>query len=267
MPAIQPARLKKQTSELVGKFNQPAAFIRDLHALLDMYTDHTHRSGQSGDPSPLIPTYKAPPPVMRQVWNELIPVIKRQPEDVLMLCDALWAEQNYDLKLLAARMLGQVQIPPPDPVIERINAWIEQELDKRILDGLFENSFIQLQQADPESLLDVVSAWLSTTKPSIQQAGLRALLAIIKRSGAGNIPSIFRLITPYIRIAPSRLRPDILEVLTALAHDSPAETAYLLRQNLSAPNNPDTAWLIRQVLVEFPPESQTSLRTALKENR
>ena len=267
MPAIQPARLKKQVSDLVGKFNQPTIFVHDLHALLDLYTDHTHRSGQSGDPSPLIATYKAPPPVMRQVWNELNPLIKRQPADALNLCDALWAEENYDLQLLAAQMLGQVPIPPPDPVIDRLSTWIEQELDKRILDGLFEYGFTQLQQADPESLLEVVSAWLSASKSPIKQAGLRALLPIIKQSGAGNIPSIFRMITPYIRVAPPRLRPDILEVLIVLARHSPSETAYLLRQNLSAPNNPDTAWLIRQVLVEFPPETQASLRAALKENR
>ena len=88
MPAIQPARLKKQVSNLAGEFNQPALFVRDLHALLDLYTDHTHRPGQSGEPPPLIASYKTPPPVMRQVWHELMPRIKQQPADVLPLCDA-----------------------------------------------------------------------------------------------------------------------------------------------------------------------------------
>ncbi len=38
----------------------------------------------------------------------------------------------------------------------------------------------------------------------------------------------------------------------------------LLRQNLTAPDNPDTPWLIRQVLDEFPVETQAGLRAAMK---
>ena len=267
MPAIQPARLKKQVSDLAGNFNQPAFFLRDLHALLDLYTDHTHRPGQAGEPSPLIATYKTPPPVMRQVWHELMPLIKQQPAEVLPLCDALWAEQNYDFQMLAARLLGQVPVTPPDPVIDRLHSWVNQGLNNRILDGLFDYGLVRLQQDAPDRLLELVSSWMSSSESPSQQVGFRALLPLINQSGTENLPTIFRLLTPYLRIAPSRLRPDILTVLTTLAHSSPSETAYLLRQNLSAPDNPDTAWLIRQVLDEFPEEVQTSLRLALKEKR
>jgi hypothetical protein len=48
---------------------------------------------------------------------------------------------------------------------------------------------------------------------------------------------------------------------------SPTEIAYILRQNLSAPDNPDTAWIIRQVLPEFPEPSRSSLRQSLKEKK
>src|SRR4030042_5258072 len=252
MPAIQPARLKKQVSDLAGNFNQPVFFIRDLHALLDLYTDHTHRPGQAGEPSPLTATYKTPPPVMRQVWRELMPLIKQQPAEVLPLCGALWAEQNYDFQMLAARLLGQVPVSPPDPVIDRLHSWVNQGLDNRLLDGLFKYGLVRLQQDAPDRLLELVTSWTGSSDLLTQQAGLRALLSLINPSGPDNLPTIFRLLTPYLRIAPSRLRPDILTVLTSLAHSSPSETAYTLRQNLSAPNNPDTDWLIRQVLDVFP---------------
>jgi hypothetical protein len=78
------------------------------------------------------------------------------------------------------------------------------------------------------------------------------------------LPTIFRLITPFLRIAPSRLRPDILAVVRALARISPSETAYLLRQNLTAPDNPDTGWIIRQVLDEFPEDTRAGLKQAMK---
>jgi len=264
MPAIQPARLKKQTSELAAKFQQPALFVRELHALLNLYTDHTHRAGQAGEPFPLLGSYNTPTPVMRQVWNDLTPMIRQFPEDILPLCDALWAESYYDLKLLSSRLLGQVPVNPPDQVIDRLQTWVCQDLDNLILDGLLEFGLSRLQQDSPDILLELVSSWLTTPDHISNVAGMRALLPLINGLGAENLPSIFRMLVPFIRVAPSRLRPDIIAVLTALADYSPAETAFFLRQNLSAPDNPDTAWLVRQVLNEFPKETQSSLRQAMK---
>ena len=265
MPAIQPVRLKKQASELAVKFNQPAIFVRELHALLDQYTDHTHRSGQAGEPSPLMGSYNTPPPVMRQIWYELTRMIKSSPANILPLCDALWAEPNYDLQLLAARLLGQVPIEPAGPVIDRLQSWVRSGLNKNLLDGLLEQGLKQFQQDAPDQYLELVSAWLASSDLYLQQAGLRALLPMIKTSETENLPAIFRLLTPFLRVAPSRLRPDILAGLSALAHCSPSETAYYLHQNLSAPDNPDTPWIIRQVMDEFPDETQVRLRAALKE--
>jgi len=264
MPAIQPARLKKQASNLAAKFDQPAIFVRELHALLDQYTDYTHRSGQAGEPSPLMGSYNTSPPVMRQVWYELTRMTKTHPAHILPLCDALWAEPNYNLQLLAARLLGEVPIEPSGPIIDRVQSWVHSGLEKRLLDGLLEQGLRQFQQQAPDQVLELVSAWLVSSDLALQQAGLRALLPMINTSRKENLPPIFRLLTPFLRVAPSRLRPDILAALIALAHCSPSETTYLLRQNLSAPDNPDTAWLIRQVLNEFPPDTQAALRMALK---
>jgi hypothetical protein len=264
MPAIQPARLKKQTSELATKFCQPVLFVRELHALLNLYTDHTHRAGQTGEPSPLLGSYNAPLPVMRQVWHDLTPMIRQYPDDILPLCDALWAEPYYDHKLLSSRLLGQVPLDPPDQVINRLQTWICQDLDNLILDGLLEFGLKQLQQDSPGILLALVSSWLMVSDHISRVAGMRALLPLIKSLGSENFPAIFRMLVPFVRIAPSSLRPDIIAVLTSLAHYSPAETAFFLRQNLSAPDNPDTAWLVRQVLNEFPQETQAGLRQAMK---
>jgi hypothetical protein len=267
MPAIQPSRLKKQVTVLANKFNQPTQFVRELHAILDLYTDHTQRPGQSGEPSPLLAINKVPHPVMRQVWHEILPLAKQHPADVLPLCDALWTEQNYDLKLLAARLLGQAPVEPSNPVIDRLTSWVSQGLDKFILDGLFAFGLDRLQQEAPGKLMDLISFWMDSQEFPTQQAGLRALLPLINQSRTEKLPTIFRILTPYLRVTPSRLRPDVIAILTALVHSSPAETSYVLRQNLSAPVNPDTAWLIRQVIGEFPEEAQTSLRLMLKEKR
>jgi hypothetical protein len=264
MPAIQPARLKQQAIDLALIFDQPTAFIRKLHALLDLYTDHTHRSGQAGEPLPLTGSYKAPAPVMRQVWVELNQQMNLHPECILPLCDALWAEANFDLQLLAARLLGQVPIEPPQPVLERLQSWVRADLNNRLLDGLLEHGLHQFRLQAPNQVLDLVAGWLASSDSVLKQVGLRLLLSLVNNSSPENLPAIIQLLTPYLRLTPSRLRSDVLAVLAALAQVSPAETAYAMRQSLSAPDHPDTAWLIRQVLDEFPEEMQKGLKDAMK---
>jgi hypothetical protein len=264
MPAIQPARLTQQVADLVALYDQPDAFVHQLHALLDLYSDHTQRAGQAGIPSPLMASYTTPPPVMRQVWHELNKIVRPHPNEALHLSDALWAESNVDLQLLAARLLGQLPLVPLDPLVDRLQSWVRSDPDRRLLDGLLDYGLIRFQHDSPEQLLELIASWLNSPDLPAQQAGLRALLPLSSHPESPYLPIIFRLVTPYTRIAPSGLRPDIVAVLTALARCSPSETAYMLRQNLTTPDNPDTPWLIRQVLDEFSAETQAGLRAAMK---
>jgi hypothetical protein len=91
------------------------------------------------------------------------------------------------------------------------------------------------------------------------------LLPLICDPAFENLPVFFRLIQQLCQAAPAALRPDLLDVLAALARRSPQETAYFLRQTLIFPDSPDTPWLIRQSLSQFPPEMQSSLRQAMRE--
>jgi hypothetical protein len=75
------------------------------------------------------------------------------------------------------------------------------------------------------------------------------------------------LLTPYVRVIHSRLRPALLSVLDALIERSPQETAYFLRQNLSTPESIDTPWVIRKLLRQFPREVQDSLRKAMSSSK
>jgi hypothetical protein len=267
MPAIQPARLRQQAVDLAATFDQPALFVRELQTLLDWYTDYSHRKARPGGQYPLVNSYKAHPQVMRYIWLELIPLINGQPDHVLTVCDALWAPSNLDLQLLAARMLGSLPATSPDPIVSRLQAWISPGLSRHLLDGLLQAGLTGLYRDAPEKLLELVSSWLGSADIILQQAGLRALLAMMGQSEVDNLPIVFRLLTPFLRIAPAPLRPDVLAVVSALAQASPSETAFLLRQNLTTPDNPDTPWLIRQVLSDFPRDIRNGLRQALKEKR
>jgi hypothetical protein len=105
MPAIDLARLKKQTAQLADLFDQPADFLRELKEILDYYVNRTLRS-QGVAPSSVLPTYRTPSVVLRQIETELSPVAEKNPIEALELADALWDEGWLETRLLAAFLLG-----------------------------------------------------------------------------------------------------------------------------------------------------------------
>lgn len=264
MPAIQPARLKQQSARLVEQFSQPGVFVRQLRTLFELYADHTHRPGQAGDPPALLAAYKTPPPVMRQVNQDLRPLANSEPTAALALCDQLWQEPFLEMRLLAIWLLGQIPITHIEPVLHRLNAWGCSGAEERLVAALLEHGTACIRQEAPARLLELSKDWLQTPQITVQQLGLRILIPLIADPSFEALPTIFQIITPYLRLAPPRLRTDIVEVLDALALRTPQETAYILKQNLTSPENIDTAWLARQVLKSFPPATQDGLRTALK---
>jgi hypothetical protein len=265
MPAILPARLRQQAALLVKHFYKPAAFVRSLHHLLDGYADRVHRPGQAGEPPPLLTAYKVRPPVLRQILLELAPLARDDPESGLTLCDALWEQPYLEFRLLAASLLGQIPCIPSEPILERLHAWIKPEVEARLVDALFTHGLACLRQKDPMALIGLAESWLNEKDWFYQQMGLRLLLPLINDPQFENLPVFYRLILPLTRTAPVRLRPDLLDVLAALTRRSPNETAYFLQRTAAMPNSPDTAWLIRQSLHEFPEKMREGLRDLSRE--
>jgi len=264
MPAIQPARLKQQAALLASHFDNPAVFVRSLHNLLDFYADRVRRPGHTGKPAPLIASYRVRPPVLRQIIQELIPLVSESPQQGLALCDALWEEPYLGFRLLAATLLGQIPPDQYEQVVHRLQTWITPDLDDHLTTILLDQSLSRLHRERPQIPLTLVQDWLASSNTFQQQLGLRALLPMIQDPGFENLPAFFRLLHPFIRQAPPPLRVDILEALLALVHRSPQETAYFLQQTLELSNCPDTPWLVRQSLPEFPPGIQKDLRAAVR---
>ncbi len=264
MPAIQPARLKQQSARLVEEFSQPGVFVRQLRTLFELYADHTHRPGQAGEPAALLQAYKTPPPVLRQINQDLRPLANSEPDAGLALCDRLWQEPFLEMRILAIWLLGQIPLTHVESILQRLDAWGRSGAEERLVGALLEHGTARIRQEAPAHLLELSQNWLQASQIPIQQLGLRTLIPLVTDPGFEALPSIFQIVTPYLRLAPPRLRPDIVEVLNALVLRSPQEAAYILKQNLTSPENPDTAWLARQVMKSFPPATQDSLRVALK---
>src|SRR3990172_1285475 len=111
MPAIDLARLKKQTAQLADLFDQPAAFLQEHREILDYYVNRSLRS-QGVAPSSVLPTYRTPQVVLRHIETELSAMAEKQPIQALVLADALWDEGYLETRLLAAFLLGR--IPPQE---------------------------------------------------------------------------------------------------------------------------------------------------------
>jgi hypothetical protein len=263
MPAIHPARMKIQVAQLGEKIRQPEAFVRALHNLLDYYADRTYRPGQSGEPPPLLATYKTPPPVFRQIVQETASLAVADPPAALALVDAMWAEPTLEFRLLAIALIGKIPPIPPEPVLARIQNWIASTPENRLLDAILEQSLVHIRRECPKIYYQMIDEWLKADELFPRQTGLRAIVPLLSDPEFENLPAVFHLLTPLIRVPPSALRLELVAVLRALVHYFPQEAGYILRQNLSA-DHPDTIWLTRQVLKDFPSEIQDSLREFLR---
>jgi hypothetical protein len=264
VPAIQPVRLKRQAAALAERFADPPAFVRGLHNLLEFYAERIRHSGQAGTPAPLTTAYKVHPPVLRQILQAILPRAVAQPQAGLELCDALWEQPYLEFRLLASMLLGQIVPDDPKPVLGRVQAWIQPDLEDFLIRSLLTHGLVQLRQLYPQTLIQLVQEWLDRSNTFYLQLGLRALQPMVEDPTFENLPAFFRLIHPLVRSAPGLIRPDLLDVLVCLAHRSPTETAFFLRQTLTLPNAPDTPWIIRQVLNEFPPEIEKNLRSTVR---
>ncbi len=260
MPAISPARLKQQAALLSEHFNDPAAFVRSLHHLFEFYAERVKRPGQAGEPPPLLTAYKVRPPVLRLIVLELVPLVEEDPQAGLALCDALWEQPVLDFRLLAAGLLGKIPCTEPEPILARLQAWLRPDVEVRLVDALFTQGIACLRKGQPNLLVGLAETWLNEKDLFYQQLGLHLLVPLIENQKFENLPVFFRLIQDLTRSAPARLRPDILDILEALARRSPTETAYFLRQAAAMPNSPTAAWFIRQSLTAFPPALQDDLR-------
>jgi hypothetical protein len=255
--------MKIQVAQLGEKIRQPEAFVRALHHLLDFYADRTYRPGQSGQPPPLLATYKAPAPVIRQIEREMDPLAANDPPAALTLVDALWAEPYIEFRLLAISLLGRIQPVPYEPVLLRVQTWIASSPENRLLEAILVRSLARMRQDCPKIYFQMIEEWLQAEGIFLQQTGLRALVPLLADADFENLPVVFHLLIPLIRVPPSPLRLELVAVLRTLARRFPQEASYILKQNLSD-DRPDTAWLARRVLGDFPSEIQNSLREALR---
>lgn len=263
MPAIQPDRLKQQAAELAQCFSDGEKFIRALNSLLGEYAERAIRPGQSGEPSPLLDKFGVPPPVLRYILLAVSPYVVTDPASAFSLCDQLWKEPNLEYRTLAIGLLGKIPTSEAGQVIERVEIWAQQESERRLILNLFEVGLAEIRKFHSALLLDLVQEWLQEPGLEKQKLGLMVLLSLANEPEYENLPIFFRLLTPLVVNIKAELRPELMDILLALARRSPPETAYFVTELLLITNCQSAGWLARQLIPHLPEAIAVQLRQAL----
>ena len=265
MPAIDLARLKKQTARLADLYDQPVEFLREHREILDHYVNRTLRS-QGVAPSSVLPTYRTPTVVLRQIENEIGPVAERQPIRALELADALWDEGWLETRLLAAFLLGRIP-PQEERLLARLTAWTQAVRDPSVRAALLTTSLTRLRRETPDLFLILVKEWMHPARQRMWSNGIQALVPLISSQEFDNLPPIFEIIEPILKASPASLQFDLQELITTLFQASPDETTYFLQQIVKGTKSPLPAVSLRRMLPELPEELQSNLREILRERK
>jgi hypothetical protein len=263
MTAVQLTQLKQKIKELLFLFSEPQAFRKQLQEIFEFYGYHVYHPGRNSKDQNLMPSYRLNPIILQQMERALILPSQRNPNEALDLADELWLDTHKEIKLIGAFILGQISIEAKSQVVDRINTWYNAETHQELINVALGKSSMTIRQSDPESWVGIMTQWLNHPEDKTKLIALNAIHATLADPLFVNIPPIYNILSPILRKPEQALQNKIYEVLRALAHRSPAETAYYLRQIISTSNHPRTIRLIRRVLPAFEPQDQRKLKEAL----
>lgn len=251
MPAIDIARLKIQSAVLVEKFDQPVVFLKELHQILDVYADRSMRHGVVAAPVSVMPSYRAPQAVLRQIEMELSPLATTFPEQAMTLTDVLWKDGYLESSLLAAALLGRIH-PETALLLERVTAWVSSTRDNQLRLALLRTSLVRIRKESPSKFLQMMGGWLDPAVPKMWANAIHAIIPLLEDPSYQNLPPVYNLLIPVIKSMPSIMQNDLADLINALYTASPVETTYFLRQVITGASSPQMAVTIRRILPQLP---------------
>lgn len=263
MPAVQLNLLKDQIQQLIGKFGQPAGFQLALIELLNLYSDRTYKAGDTVRQPLLTPSYRPPALVLRQVEMALITSARQSPEAALMVSAELWQSEYLEPRLLGAFLLGQIPVPPHQPVIDRLQSFCQSGPERILLEAVIDQGSCLLRQKASDPWLKAIHAWLSSGNPVLQISGIMALKSLVMDERFTNLPAIYAQLNDQIAQLPEHLSDEVQGLIIALAQRSTGETAHFLRQMITTQNSAPVTRLIRRCIPDLPAAIQPNVRAAL----
>lgn len=264
MTAVNPTQLRIQMDALMGVFESPEVFHGELSNLFGLYANLALRFGDGVPSQPLIKMYHLPFPVIRQLRLDLKREVAKDPEKALTLADELWPDPYLEIKETAIFILGHTPVNQPEPILNRLNQWLYEDIEKDLRTALLSIGTYTLQTLFPQDWEDFIKSFLIKTDPKQIIIGLQGLTEGIKNPDFNNFPIVFRLVSDQIQEPKAEYRVTLINLIEALADRLPVETAYFLRQAHSISNSPQLTRLIKQCLPFFPDDVQKSLSASVR---
>lgn len=265
MPAIDLARLRKQSARLAEFFFVPDEFIRHVHEMLDSYVNYTVRKPPALAPGANLHTYRTPSVIVKQIEQELAALAAR-PENsdaALELADRLWDEEWLETRMLAAYLLGSIP-PREERLLARLTAWTQQLYDADMRAELLSTSLARLRKEAPDLFLALVSEWLRPQRTALWPNGIQAVISAASDPEFTNLPPLMKVMEPIVEAAPAKLQNEIEALILAFYAASPTETSYFVRHVLTDSQDPMTAITFRRISTSLPAELREEVREFLR---
>ena len=262
MTAINPARLKIQCAELGESFRNLPKFISELHDLLAFYGARIRQTSLSQTPLTL-QTYQVPTPVLRALVLELSELIDKNPEQGLLLVDALWQEEWLEIRQLGVSLLGYLPTSAPERILDRIQIWINKSTSEDLKRQIMTRAMAKLVDEKPSHVFDFLKSLASNDARADRQGALFGLVPIVEDPDFDNLPFIFSILRDILLIDETIFTKEISVLIHSLQKKSDQETAYFLVRQMALASKPRIFRVIRQVLPLFSEESQQLLRENL----
>jgi len=264
MAAIDLTRLNKQIEALKQVFSQPAEFRRQFHEILQFYHRYAHRQHKDAVPVSFMRVYDLPDQILPQIANGLSLKARQDADETLAVVDELWQDEHFEARNLATHLLGQVPLAAKADVLERFRQWSSVPLDRAVVKALFVKGIQRLRSEDPNGWTKFVGDMLNSPVERLQNHGLYALSLLIEQAHSDLFPQFFRWIRPFLQSDQSLIEANLSQVIAALAHRSPAETAYVLKEVLSDTDGSGIERRVRSYLPYFDEQLSKGLQESLR---
>ena len=260
MPAIDPARLRRQIEDLGADRGEPAHLHARILELLEFYRDRTRRptaAARAADPGRR--TLGVPRPVLRALARGLDEILVSDTDVRSALAAHLWEAGLAETQYLAACVAGTL---PEDRPAEWAADRARGSESRPALKDLAEQGLFRLRTRSPQRLLEAVELWLRSGDPRLRALAYYAAADLVGQEGFGDLPAVLRLLESTLQDAGGFPQPALQQLIEALARQSPPEAARLLIDELGRAV-PGTAELVRLTLPAFPPFQRGRLERAL----
>lgn len=263
MPAVDPDRLDREIRAILRSFSDPPRLARQVLDHFEFYADRAKRSAAQDGHELNGNVPRVAQPVLRIMQRRFAAAAAADPDQSLIVSQALWETGWIDARLLAASILEPLTGNAIPGVVE---AWSLATRDRSILRALAQSALSGWRRAHPDEFLKRCRTWLRARKEPKRILALCALQSAVEDPAFPAVPAVLESLERLAQSVRGDSRRALHHLIEALAERTPVETARFLLDELEAGVS-GADRLIRACIEAFPSRQQASLQASLSAHR